>query len=176
MMKALVAIAVVCLVIATLPPIAFYLHFKDTLEQYQSKIESYELQISELQTSSKIDEEFKAKVGEFMWPYPYDPYLEEPFLVTQLGWDLHDSRDIVPKSRNKFTIYGVVWNIGAETAYNCRLIIKFYIGPSVMQTSELNMRTIRYWGEYRINKSNIDCDITDAVTKIEVKRTWTSTP
>jgi hypothetical protein len=175
MNKTLIAIASVCIVIAMLSPIAAYTYISNTVEPYTSQIESYELQISELQISLQEAEEFKEKIKEFMKPLPYDPYLMEPYLVTELGWYLHDSSDPINESRNKLTIYGQVLNIGAEKAYNCKLVVKFYKSNTVVQTSEINIGTIRYWDFY-YTKKDIDCELADSVTRIKVERFWSNTP
>ena len=182
MIKALVAIGVVGLVIATLAPIAVYFHFSNVVESYREQIYSYEFQISELQKSTSLlaHEEYKAKVKEFMKGSPYDPYLMEPYLMTRLGWYLHDGADPIPESRYKLTIYGEVLNIGSETAYNCKLTIYIYGKNSFMQASEVNIGTISHWA-YKSIRENIYCnflryvEITQ-VERIEVERTWTNTP
>ena len=105
------------------------MHFNSIVESYESQIESYQLQISELQNSTllQIDKDFQWKIGNYVRMKPFDPYLEEPYLVTDLGWYLHKSSDPAPASRNKLTIYGTICNVGVETAYNCNLIVYFYI-------------------------------------------------
>jgi hypothetical protein len=168
MNKTLLALASVCIVIAILSPIVAYTYFTNAVELYK-------LQISKLQISIQEDEEFKEKIKEYMKPLLYDPYLMEPYLVTDLGWYLHDSSDPINESRGKLTIYGQVLNIGAETAYNCKLVVKFYRGSMVVQTSEINIGTIRYWDFY-YTRENIDCDLADSVTRIEVERFWSELP
>ena len=109
MNNGLLAMAVVCLVIATLPPIAVYLHFKDTLDLYQEQIESYQKQLEK-------NEVYMDKFRDFFSYSSFDPYLMEPYIETKLGWYLHGSSDLVASSRNKLTLYGLVLNIGAEPA------------------------------------------------------------
>ena len=153
MIKALVVLAVVCLVIATLPPIAVYLHFNNVFESYQ-------LQISDLQQENE-------KLRK--------PYLTEAYLVTVLGWKLHNSSDPVPKSRYRLTIYGTVFNVGAKNASNCMLIIDFYNNTHLLQSSEIAIGEISCWSDVRIRR-DVLCWYADSVTRIEVERTWTNTP
>jgi len=178
MNKTFLAIAGACMLIAILSPIVVYVYFnnivdsyKVQIEGYKSEIESYKLQIL---NSMQENEVLRERTIEYM--KPYDPYLKEPYLVTELGWYLHDSLDLFPESRNKLTIYGKVTNIGAKTANNCTLIVNFYINSTVIQTSEIKIGAIRYWSFSNINKNIIDCPLADSVTKIEVERTWANQP
>jgi hypothetical protein len=141
--------------IAVLSPVASCLHFNSVIEYYKDSL--------------RENEELKEKIMEYM--EPNEPYLMEPYLVTRLGWYLHNSSDPVPVSRNKLTIYGQVRNIGAENASNCRLIVTFYSTNNVVQTSEIDLGTIRYW-DSRYLRRNINCEMADSVTRIEVTRTW----
>jgi ABC-type phosphate transport system substrate-binding protein len=68
-----------------------------------------------------------------------------------------------------------VLNIGAEKAFNCKLKVKFYEGSMVVQTSEISLGTIGYWG-YDYVRKDIDCKLADSVTRIEVERFWLKTP
>jgi len=144
MNKTLLAIAGVCIVIAVLSPIAVYTHFNSIVESYQLQIESYQLQL-------KANEDFTEKIRDQIQK-PYDPSLMEPYLVTKLGWYLHDSLDPVPASRNELTIYGAVTNTGSETAFHCKLIVYFYVNNTVVQTSEISIGTIYYWSSSYVNR------------------------
>jgi len=155
MNKKLAATAGLCIMIAVLSPVASCLHFNSVIEYYKDSL--------------RENEELKEKIMEYM--EPNEPYLMEPYLVTRLGWYLHNSSDPVPVSRNKLTIYGQVRNIGAENASNCRLIVTFYSTNNVVQTSEIDLGTIRYW-DSRYLRRNINCEMADSVTRIEVTRTW----
>lgn len=168
--RVLVGIAIVCMVIALVPSIAVYSYFNHVVEAYKVEIESYKVQLANWTQES---EAHKERIREHM--KPYDPYLMEPYLTTSLGWYLHNNSDPFPESRNKLTIYGQVLNIGAKTAYNCKLKVIFYRGSTVVQTSEINFGTIGYWG-FDYTRENIDCKLADSVTRIEVERTWTNTP
>ena len=159
MNKTCLAIASGCAIIAVLSPIAVYAYFNIV-------IESYKVQISR---SMKENQELEEKIKEFM--KPYDPYLMEPYLVTTLGWYLHDSSDIFPESRNSLTIYGQVLNVGALNATNCKLVVNFYSNNTVVQESEIDLGTIRYWG-YKYIREEIDCRLANSVTGIEVTRKW----
>ena len=146
MNKTCLAIASGCAIIAVLSPISVYAYFN-------SVIESYKLQISR---SMKENQELEEKIKEFM--KPYDPYLMEPYLATNLGCNLHDSMDIFPESRNSLTIYGQVLNLGAVNAANCKLIVNFCRNNTIIQESEIDLGTIRYWG-YKYIREEIACHL-----------------
>jgi hypothetical protein len=93
----------------------------------------------------------------------------------QIQWYLHNSSDPIEESRNEFTIYGEITNIGAKTAYHCKLIVKFYSNNAVIQTSEIYIGTIDYWSHSSFREVT-DCQLADSVTRIEVERTWTDAP
>jgi len=164
------AITIVSLAIAILSPIVVYAYFNNVIESYKGQIESYKVQLSNW---PRENEELKERIREHM--KPYDPYLMEPYLTTTLGWCLHNSSDPVPESKNKLTIYGQVLNIGAKTAYNCKLTVNFYKGNTVVQKSEISLGTIGYWG-YHYTKENINCNSADSATRIEVERSWSESP
>ena len=161
------AIAIVCIVIAILSPIAVYTYFSNVVESFKAQIESYSIQPQE-------NEELAGKIREYM--KPYDPYLNEPYLITRLGWYLHNSSDPVEESINEFTIYGEITNIGAKTAYHCKLIVKFYSNNAVIQTSEVYIGLISYWSERNFYDEVVGCQYADSVTRIEVERTWANMP
>ena len=167
MNKTLLAIASVCVVIAILSPIAVYAYFSNVVESYKAQIEAGRIQPQE-------NEELREKIREYM--KPYDPYLNEPYLITKLGWYLHNSSDPVEESKNEFNIYGQITNIGAKTAYHCTLIVKFYSNNAVIQTSEIYIGIINYWSQRNIYDEVVGCQYADSVTRIEVERTWTNTP
>jgi hypothetical protein len=155
-MNKTLAIASICIIIALLSSILYFIN----------AIESYKLQILELQQEiAELKEDMR--------------FSERPYLTTSLGWYLHDSRDIVPESRNKLAIYGEVENAGNTKAYNCKLIVTFYDKTTLLQTSEINLGDIASWSQIYINPAKplkIDCGCADSVTRIEVERTWTNTP
>ena len=44
--------------------------------------------------------------------------LTQPYLITSIGWYIHKSNDPVSYSKNTFTIYGKIYNIGLLPANN----------------------------------------------------------
>ena len=126
MNKKFLAIASACIVIAILSPLASYVYF---YSRFNATFESYKLQIWDVWQENKKLEELK-KIEQ-------NPYLIKPYLVTTLGWYLHDSSDPFSSSRNTLTIYGRVLNVGATAAVNCRLIVNFYDNMTLLQTSEI---------------------------------------
>ena len=172
MNKALLAIAVVCIVAAILSPIISYFYFSERLN---ATSESYELQILSVQQESEKlrqeNEQLKEENEKLK-----DPYFKEAYLVTELGWYLHGSTDPVPHVRNKLVIYGTVYNVGATNAANCKLIVNFYDNMTLLQSSEIDIWSpINYWSSRYIYEV-IDCKLADSVTRIEVERTWTNMP
>ncbi len=168
MTKALIAVASVCLAIAVVAPVTVYSYFCYRLN---AASESYELQISDLQQEN---EELREEVRN-LTTKAKDPYLMDAYLVAYLGWYLHDSGDPVNYSRNKLTIYGTILNIGAKTAVNCKLQVKFYHNTTLLQTSESKLDDVKYWS-YKSFKNYINCEVADSVTKIEVERFWSNKP
>ena len=167
MKRTLLAIICICIVVAILSPIASRIYFSSALNDAS---ESYELQISDLQQENtrlwqEIEQLNERNEG------LKDPYFKESFLVTELGWYLHGSTDLKEYSRNKFTIYGKVYNVGATNATNCKLIVNLYDNLTLLQQSEIDLGTINYWSHEYVRK-DIDCEIADSVTRIEVERTW----
>lgn len=162
MNKKFLAIASACIVIAILSPLASYVYFYN---RFNATFESFKLQIWNIWQENKKLEELK-KIDQ-------NPWLIKPYLVTTLGWYLHDSSDPVPSSRNTFTIYGTVLNVGATTAVNCRLTVKFYDNMTLLQTSEIamGMGKVGYWSDIYI-RHVIRCDSADSVTRIEVTPKW----
>ena len=155
--------------VAILSPLVSCIYFSDRLTESS---ESFEVQISDLQQENEVlrqEIEQLEKKNEDL----FSPYLMESFLVTELGWYLHDSRDPVNYSRNKFTIYGHVYNVGARNAMDCKLIVTLYDNKTLLQQSEFDLGLISYWSRTWVRR-DIDCELADFVTKIEVERTWTN--
>ena len=156
MNKALLAIACACMVIAVLSPIVSYLYFSDRLSDVS---ESYEFKISHLlEANEKLNR----------------PILSGAYLVTELGWYLHNSSDPSPASRNQLTIYGTISNVGAENAKNCMLIIDFYSETFLQKSIKSNLGSINSGSHIYIER-NIPFSFANYVTHIEVERTWENT-
>lgn len=157
MNKTLLAIACACMVIAVLSPIVSFIYFSDRLSDVS---ESYELKISHL---LEANEKLKR------------PILSGAYLVTELGWYLHNSSDPSPASRNQLTIYGTISNVGAKNAKNCILIIDFYDNTSLLESAKSNLGSINS-GSHIYIRRKIPCSSADSVTKVEVERTWENIP
>jgi len=101
--------------------------------------------------------------------YTVLPSSFQPYLVSDLGWYLHNSTDPVPNMANKFTIYGDIRNQGATNAQNCSLIIKFYDNEELLQTSNITIGEISgFDGCAYLNSTNVPCSVADSVTRTEV--------
>ena len=156
--------------VATLSPITSCILFSDRLIEASK---SFTIQISDLQHENEgLRQEIEQLRKEN--EEPINPYLMESFLVTELGWYLHDSQDPVNYSRNKLTVYGQVYNVGATNAIDCKLIVSLYDSKALLQRSEIDLGLISYWSRTWVRR-DIDCELADSVTKIEVERTWRNT-
>ena len=164
---ALLVITCVCIMVVALSPIASYLFFSDRLIEAS---ESFVSQISDLQHEN---ERLRQEIEQLKQDNeePFNPYSVKAFLVTELGWYLHDSNDPVNYSRNKLTIYGHVYNVGATNAIDCKLIVALYDRTTLLQRSEVDLGLISHWSRTWVRR-DIDCELADSVTKIEVERTW----
>ena len=97
------------------------------------------------------------------------PVSFQPYLVTDLGWYLHNNTDPISNMTNKFTIYGDIRNEGATNAQNCSLTIKFYNDKELLQTSNITIGKINgFFGCAYLNSTNVPCSIADSVTRTEV--------
>lgn len=162
MKKALIMVTSICVVISILSPLISFAYFENRLN---SNLESYNLNISTAQQENeKLKQEIENLTQKVDNP---NPYLTQPFLVTNLGWYLHGSADVIDASRNKFTIYGTTLNVGAITAENCSLLIHFYSNTTLLQTSEVYIGEIKGWSNGHVSQT-IQCSMADSVTRIEV--------
>jgi len=99
--------------------------------------------------------------------------LTQPYLITRIGWYLHKSNDPVALSKNTFTIYGKIFNIGNLPANNAELTIRFYgSNETLLQTSTIHIGIIpsitNSTMPFDMARQNIDCSVADAVTDIDV--------
>lgn len=85
------------------------------------------------------------------------------------------SGDVRPWSGTPYLhVYGEIWNVGSDTAYNCRLHVILYQGSVVAKDTYVNLGTI--FGE---NKKSVDANIYyngDALTNRSITPEWTTTP
>lgn len=92
----------------------------------------------------------------------------QPYLVTNLGWYMHNSSDPVSGMANKFTIYGYIENRGATDARNCSLLLEFYNGAELLQTSSVPIGEVSGFFHLANLNTNIPCSAADSVTRTEV--------
>lgn len=93
----------------------------------------------------------------------------QPYLVTDLGWYLHNSTDPISNMADRFTIYGYIRNEGAADAQNCSISIRFYNNEELLQTSSIPIGEINgFFGIAYLNSTNIPCSVADSVTRTEV--------
>ena len=103
--------------------------------------------------------------------------LTQPYLITRIGWYLHKSNDPVASSKNTFTIYGRIYNIGHLEANNTELTVRFYgNNDTLLQTSTIPIGTVLsitnstapFEMPFEIGKRDLGCSVADSVTKINV--------
>ncbi len=152
--KIILTVTCICIVFAVLSPIASFTYFNNMNK----------LQVSIIQQENDNLREENNNLESA-------PYSMKPYLVTKLGWYLHNSSDPITESKRTFTIYGYLSNVGATNATNCKLLINFYDNITLLQTSQLDIGAIPYWSYHSIN-TVIDCNIADSVTRIEIKPEW----
>ncbi len=99
--------------------------------------------------------------------------LSQPYVITSMGWYLHKSNDPVSSSRNTFTIYGTIYNIGNLPANNVELTVRFYgSNETLLQTSTIHLGIIpsitNSTVPFDMGLKNIDCSVADAVTYLDL--------
>ena len=99
--------------------------------------------------------------------------LSQPYFITSIGWYLHKSNDPVLSSKNTFTIYGTIYNIGNLPANNVELTVRFYGGnETLLQTSTIHLGIIssitNSTAPFNMGMKNIDCSVADSVTDLEL--------
>ncbi len=152
--QTILTVTCICIVIAVLSPIASFTYFNNMNR----------LQVSIIQQENDILREENSNLNSA-------PYSMKPYLVTNLGWYLHNSSDPITESKRTFTIYGYLSIVGATNATNCKLLINFYDSRTLLQTSQLDIGVIPYWSYHSIH-TVMDCIIADSVTRIEIKPEW----
>ena len=77
-----------------------------------------------------------------------------PNLVTSLGVrDVHLPPHINPTTNYRLYIEGTVFNIGSETAYNCRLHVTLYRGESIVVDTNVGLGTIAGGASVQVSKN-----------------------
>lgn len=103
--------------------------------------------------------------------------LTKPYLFTRIGWYVHKSDDPVVESKNTFTIYGSIYNVGTLPANDTKLTVRFFgTNQTLLQTSEIQLgvvpsitnSTVPFEMPFDLGKHNISCSVADAVTDVEV--------
>ena len=103
--------------------------------------------------------------------------ITQPYLITRIGWYLHKSDDPVTSSKNTFTIYGRIYNIGILPANDAELEVRFYgRNDTLMQTSTIHLglvpsivnSTDPFSMPFDIGKRDIGCLVADSVMDVEI--------
>jgi hypothetical protein len=160
----LITVTSICLILSILLPLASYLYFENSLN---SKTEIYNLNISSVQEEN---EKLKLEIANLSQQLgiAQDPFMSKPYLVTNLGWYLHNSSDKIAKNANEFTIYGTVLNVGAIDTQNCSLVIGFYNNGTLLQTAQITIGPIKHWSYITLYPRSVECSFADSTTRIEV--------
>ena len=160
----LIIVISICLIVSILSPLVSYFSFENILT---SKNQSYNLNIS---LAQEENENLKREISNLTQQLGIseNPLMSKPFLVTKLGWYLHNSSDPKVNMANMFTIYGNILNVGATDAQNCSLIIKFYNNEKLLQTSAIPIGIISHWSDKDLALRNIPCSVANSVSRIEI--------
>ena len=161
-------LAIILLTLFILPPLITYSTltnaYNSAVASYSAKENRLQQQINSLtEQNSRLTKENSQLTN-----------LSQPFLISKIGYYLHKSNDQYSYSRNQFTIYGIIYNIGNSPANNTELTIKFYDSTKAcVQTSTLHLGVIQSvtnsTGPYSIGTENIDCSVADTVADIDIQ-------
>ena len=99
--------------------------------------------------------------------------LTQPYIITSIGWYVHKSNDPVSSSRNTFTLYGKIFNIGHTQANNAELTVRFYdSNGTLLQTSTIHLGVVSSITNssvpFDIGKRDIDCSVADSVADVDL--------
>jgi hypothetical protein len=167
MNKLFMILAVILLILTILVPVIIYSNLTKTnnaiVDSYRNKENDLQQQVDSLAGQNKQLTEENSQLTN----------LTQPFLETRLGWYLHKSDDPVSSSKNTFTIYGQIYNIGQLPANNTELIIKFYgSNETLLQTSTIFLGVIPpitdFTVPFDIGTHNIDCSVADSVANVAI--------
>ena len=160
----LIIVISICLIASILLPLLSYFSFENILN---SKTQSYNLNIS---SEQKENENLKKQISNLTQQLGIsdNPLMSKPYLVTKLGWYLHNSSDTKANMANEFTIYGNIINVGATDAQNCSLIINFYNNEKLLQSSTISIGIISHWSDKDLALRNIPCSVANSVSRIDV--------
>ena len=160
----LIIVISICLIASILSPLVSYFSFENILN---SKTQSYNLNIS---SEQKENENLKQIISNLTLQLgnSENPLMSKPYLVTKLGWYLHNSSDTIANMANQFTIYGEILNVGATDAQNCSLLISFYNNEKLLQTSTIPIGIILHWSDKELTVRNIPCSVANSVSRIDV--------
>jgi hypothetical protein len=170
-----IGLSAILLVLVVLVPLTMYSYLTDSFNSIVTfhKNEETEL-LQKIDNLSKQNVVLQKEISQLS-------NLTLPYLFSRLGWYLHKSDDPVSSSRNTFTIYGRIYNIGNQPANNTELTIKFYgSNETLLQTSIVKIGTIPsitnstspFELPFDIGKQNIGCLVADKVTNVEISLTY----
>ena len=164
--KFLLVCLVAALALAVLAPLITYAYLKNSyradIDSYRNLIVALKQQVDSLTEENRQLSEEKSQLTN----------LTQPYLITSLGWYLHKSNDPVISSRNSFTIYGKIYNIGNLQANNVELRVKFYGNNTLLQNSTVHVGVIQSitnsTSPFDMIRKEIACSVADAVTNVDI--------
>ena len=162
-----ICLATILLILVIIAPLITYSYLTNTnnsvIASYVSKQKDLQQQVNSLtEQNQRLSQENSQLTN-----------LTQPYLITCLGWYLHKSDDPVASSKNTFTIYGTIYNIGHLPANNVEFTVKF-IGSNetLLQTSTLHVGVIpsitNSTMPFELGNRNIDCSMADSVTNVDI--------
>lgn len=163
----LVWFVIVLLFLVILLPVITYSSLTSTydsvLDSYRNNNDNLQQQVYSLTEQNKQLDEEKSQLTN----------LTQPHLITAVGWYLHKSNDPVESSKNTFTIYGTITNIGTMPANNVEFTVNFNgSNETVLQTSTIHVGVVpsilNSSVPFNMGKYNIDCSMADSVVDIDV--------
>jgi hypothetical protein len=165
--KRFLSCLMILLILLVLAPLITYSaltnNYNASIDSYRNKERNLQQQIDSLTEQNRQLTEENSQLTN----------LTQPHLVSKLGWFLHRSNDPVASSKNTFTIYGTISNLGFFPANNTELTIKFYDSKfALVQTSNIHLGVIQSitnsTAPFSVGTHNIDCSAADTVLDIVV--------
>ena len=163
----LICLAVLLLILAIAVPLITYAYVananKSVIASYISKERVLQQQVDSLAEQNKRLNQENLQLTN----------LTQPNLITSIGWYLHKSNDPVATSKNTFTIYGRIYNIGSLPANNAEISVKFLASnDTLLQVSTIHLGIIpsitNSTMPFDIGNRNIDCSVADSVTNVTI--------
>jgi hypothetical protein len=169
--RSFICSSIILLILTVLAPLITYSYLTNSydlvIDSYTNKEKDLQQQVNGLTEQNIHLNQEKSQLTN----------LTQPYLFTRIGWYLHKSNDPVSSSKNTFTIYGRIYNIGQLPSNNTELTVRFYgSNETLLQTSTIRLgavlsitnSTAPFDMPFDIEKQNIACSVADAVTDVDI--------